>query len=448
MFLPALLAAVAAAATPVVAFVDVSVLPMDRERVVTGQTVIVRNGRIAEMRPSGRVRVPPGAVRVEGKGRYLMPGLAEMHGHLLNPQAPDAVQRDLLFLFVANGVTTVRAMLGYPNSVELRDRAARGEFIAPTLYVASPGFSGQSSPSAPDAVRRVREYKAAGFDLLKMHEGLTREVYEAVADAAREVGIPFGGHVADKVGLLHAFEKGQRSIDHLDGYLEALGLDDSPFRDADSATRAQKAVELVDEKRIPELARRARQVGAWNVPTLALWQTFFGGEPPESFLGWPELKYVPKSMVDQWKQARKSQIPNFPPAEEGRRVLAVRDRVLKALVEEGAGVVMGSDAPQIFSVPGFSIIHREIPAMARAGLTPYQVLRSGTYSVAEYFGTLDRSGTVAVGRQADLLLLEADPLKDLSNLSRRAGVMVRGRWLPESEIQERLQTIAAANLTR
>jgi hypothetical protein len=448
MFLPALLAAVAAAATPVVAFVDVSVLPMDRQRVVAGQTVIVRDGRIAEMGPSGRVRVPPGAVRVEGKGRYLMPGLAEMHGHLLNPQAPDAVQRDLLFLFVANGVTTVRAMLGYPNSVELRDRAARGEFIAPTLYVASPGFSGQSSPSAPDAVRRVREYKAAGFDLLKMHEGLTLEVYDAVTDTAREVGIPFGGHVADKVGLLHALEKGQKSIDHLDGYLEALGLDDSPFRDADSATRAKKSVELVDEKRIPELARRAEAVGAWNVPTLALWQTFFGGEPVESFLGWPELKYVPKSMVDQWAQARKGQIANFPPADEGQRVLAVRDRVLKALVAEGAGVVMGSDAPQIFSVPGFSIIYREIPAMSRAGLTPYQVLRSGTYSVAEYFGTLDRSGTVAVARQADLLLLEADPLKDLSNLSRRAGVMVRGRWLPESEIRERLQTIAAANLTR
>jgi imidazolonepropionase-like amidohydrolase len=446
MLLPAL--AVAAAALAPVAFVDVTVLPMDRERVVAGQTVIVRDGRIAEMGPAGRVRVPPGAVRVEGKGRYLMPGLAEMHGHLLNPQAPDAVQRDMLFLFVANGVTTVRAMLGYPNSVELRDRAARGEFIAPTLYVASPGFSGQSSPSAPDAVRRVREYKAAGFDLLKMHEGLTREVYDAVADTAREVGIPFGGHVANQVGLLHALEKGQKSIDHLDGYLEALGLDDSPFRDAETATRARKAVELLDEKRIPELARRARAAGAWNVPTLALWQTFFGGEPAETFLAWPELKYVPKSMLNQWVQARQGQIASFPTAEEGRRALAVRDRVLKALVDEGAGVVLGSDAPQIFSVPGFSIIYREIPAMMRAGLTPYQVLRSGTYSVADYFGTLDRSGTVAVGRQADLLLLEADPLKDLSNLSRRAGVMVRGRWLPESEIQERLQTIAAANPNR
>jgi imidazolonepropionase-like amidohydrolase len=406
VFAGALLAgAPAAAATPVVAFVDVSVLPMDRDRAVAGQTVIVRDGRIAEMGPAGRTKVPDGAVRVEGKGRYLMPGLAEMHGHLLNPQAAEAVQRDLLFLFVANGITTVRAMLGYPNSVELRDRAARGEFIAPTLYVASPGFSGQSSPSAAEAVKRVREYKAAGFDLLKMHEGLTLEVYDAVADAAREVGIPFGGHVANQVGLLHALDKGQKSIDHLDGYLEALGLDDSPFRDAETTTRARKAVELLDEKRIPELARRARAAGAWNVPTLALWQTFFGGDPAESFLGWPELKYVPKSMLDQWVQARRSQIASFPTAEEGRRALAVRDRVLKALVDEGAGVVLGSDAPQIFSVPGFSIIHREIPAMVRAGLTPYQVLRSGTHSVAEYFGTLDRTGTVAVGRQADLLLL-------------------------------------------
>jgi len=448
-FSAALLAvAPAAAATPVVAFIDVTVLPMDRERVLAGQTVIVSDGRISEMGPARRVRVPSGAVRVEGKGRYLMPGLAEMHGHLPSPQVPEPLARDLLFLFVANGVTTVRGMLGYPNSVELRERAARAEFIAPTLYVASPGFSGQTATSAAESVRRVREYKAAGFDLLKMHEGLTREVYDAVTDTAHEVGIPFGGHVADKVGLMHAFEKRQKSIDHLDGYLEALGLDDSPFRDADSATRARKAVELVDEKRIPELARRARAVGAWNVPTLALWQTFFGGEPAEAFLGWPELKYVPKSMVDQWAQARKNQIANFPPAEEGRRVLGVRDRVLKALVDAGAGVVLGSDAPQIFSVPGFSIIHREIPAMVRAGLTPYQVLRSGTYSVAEYFGTLDRSGTVAVGRQADLLLLEADPLKDLGNLSRRAGVMVRGRWLPETEIQERLQAIAAANLTR
>jgi imidazolonepropionase-like amidohydrolase len=294
----------------------------------------------------------------------------------------------------------------------------------------------------------VREYKAAGFDLLKMLEGLRREVFDAVADAAHEAGIPFGGHVADDVGLLRAFEKRMKSVDHLDGYLEAMGLDDSPFRDAESATRARKLVELADERRLPELARRAREAGAWNVPTLALWRTFFGGQRSEAFAGRPEMKYVPRSMLDQWVKARDGQVASFPPPEEGRQVLAVRDKVLKALVDAGAGVVLGSDAPQIFSVPGFSIVLREMPAMIEAGLRPYDVLRSGTRNVAEYFGTLDRTGTVAVGRQADLLLLEANPLDDVANVARRAGVMVRGRWLPAAEIDQRLQAIAAANASR
>jgi hypothetical protein len=446
----ALLSPVAAQppAAPVVAFVDVAVVPMDSERVVTGQTVVVRGTTIAEIGPAAKVSVPDGAVRIEGRGRYLMPGLAEMHGHLPAPTVPEAVVQDLLFLFVANGVTTVRGMLGYPNSVALRDRAARGEFLAPTLYVASPGFSGQSVTTPEEGARRVREYKAAGFDLLKMHEGLERGVFDAIADTARAERIPFGGHVSDRVGLLHSFDKGMTSIDHLDGYLEAMGLDDSPFRDADAAARAKKVVELADEKRIPELARRAREAGAWNVPTLALWQTFFGGQRSDVFVGWPEMKYVPKTMLDQWVKARDGQVASFPPAEEGRKVLSVRDRVLKALVDAQARVVLGSDAPQIFSVPGYSIVLREMPAMIRAGLTPYQVLRAGTRDVAEYFGTLERTGTVAVGRQADLILLEANPLEDVAHVGRRAGVMLRGRWLPGGELDARLAAIAAANASR
>jgi imidazolonepropionase-like amidohydrolase len=437
-----------AASPAVVAFVDVNVLPMDTDRVVAGQTVVVRDGTIAEIGPARTVAVPKDALRVEGKGRYLMPGLAEMHGHLPGPTVSDAVTQDLLFLFVANGVTTVRAMLGYPTSVALRDRAAQGEFIAPTLYVASPGFSGQSVTTAEDGVRRVREYKAAGFDLLKMHEGLSREVFDAVAETAHAEGIPFGGHVADRVGLRHAFEKRMKSVDHLDGYLEAMGLDDSPFRDAEAAARARKVVELADERRIPELARRARDAGAWNVPTLALWQTFFGGQRSDAYVGRPEMAYVPKSMLDQWVKARDGQVASFPPAEEGVKTLAVRDKVLKALVDAGAGVVLGSDAPQIFSVPGFSIVLREMPAMIKAGLTPYQVLRSGTREVAAYFGDLDRAGTVAVGRRADLILLEANPLEDVGHVARRAGVMARGRWLPAAEIDARLRQIAAASTSR
>jgi imidazolonepropionase-like amidohydrolase len=431
-----------------VAFIDVNVVPMDSEKVVSGQTVLVREGTIAEIGPVRSVTVPKDALRVEGRGRYLMPGLAEMHGHLPGPGVSEDVVKDLLFLFVASGVTTVRGMLGYPNSVTLRERAARGEFVAPTLYVASPGFSGQSVTSVEEGVRRVREYKSAGFDLLKMHEGLSREVFDAVADAARAAGIAFGGHVSADVGLLQAFEKRMTSVDHLDGYLEAMGLDDSPFRDAQGSLRAKKAVELADEAKIRDLARRAREAGVWNVPTLALWQTLFGGQRSDAYVGRPELKYVPRSMLEQWTRMHDGQLANFPSVEDGRKVLAVRDKVLKALVDARARVVLGSDAPQMFSVPGFSIVLREMPAMIHAGLSPYQVLRSGTRDVAEYFGTLDRTGTVAVGRQADLILLEANPLEDVAHVARRAGVMTRGRWLPAAEIEARLAAIATANLSR
>src|SRR5436853_6822015 len=154
-----------------VAFVGVNVVPMDSERVIEDQTVIIRGDRIAELGPSAKVKVPAGALRIEAKGKYLMPGLAEMHGHLPHPNQGEAVARSFLLLFVANGVTTVRGMFGFPNHPALRDRIARGEVFGPKLYVAGPAMTGQSVHSPEEGAQKVREYKQAGFDLLKIHEG-------------------------------------------------------------------------------------------------------------------------------------------------------------------------------------------------------------------------------------------------------------------------------------
>ena len=240
------------AATPAaVAFVNVNVIPMDRERVLEDQTVVVRGGRIAEVGPAARVKVPAGAVRVDARGKYLMPGLAEMHGHLPHPQMPEAVQRGFLTLFVANGVTTVRGMFGFPTHVALRDRVAKGELLGPRLYVASPPIMGQTAPDPETAARLVREHKAAGFDLLKIHEGLSLASYDAMVKTAREVGIRFGGHVPDDVGLAHALETGMSSVEHMDGFVEALEADDSPIRNADPQTRGAQLHLYLDEKKLP-----------------------------------------------------------------------------------------------------------------------------------------------------------------------------------------------------
>ena len=415
------------AADTVVAFVDVTVLPMDAERRLEHQTVIVVGGRISAMGPAATATVPAGATRIDGRGRFLMPGFAEMHAHLPNPAtAPPGIVERVLFLYVANGVTTARGMLGNPLHLALRDSIARGRLLGPRLFVAGPALGGNSVPTPGDGARMAREQRAAGYDHLKIQEGLSAEAYDSIVAAARAAGIRFAGHVPDAVGVTRVLAAGQASVDHFDNYAATL--------DADGA---------VSDGEIAALVAATRAAGAWVVPTMALWETFRSAEPVETLRQRPELRYVPRQWVDNWATAVGNMRTNAPDPASGARELEIRRRVLKAAADGGVGILFGTDSPQLFSVPGFSI-HREARIMAATGLTPFQILASGTRNVADYYGARDDFGTVAPGRRADLILLDADPLVDVANLERRAGVMVAGRWLPETEIQARLAEIAAA----
>jgi len=443
-----LAAGVAPAAS--VAFENVTVVPMDRDRLLERHTVVVDNGRITAVGPASKVKAPAGAIRIDGRGKYLLPGLAEMHGHLPGPTTAPAVTENVLFLYVANGVTTVRGMLGHPSQFDLRKRIAAGSLLGPTLYLAGPALGGGTVKAAEDARRMVREQKAAGFDLLKIQEGLSREVYDAIAATAGEVGIKFGGHVPNEVGVLRAIEARQSTIDHLDNYLDALEADDSAIRSAEPAVRAQQLIFHLDERKMPGLARRTREAGVWNVPTMKLWETFFNDESGEAMRqAMPETRYLPRAMVDGWVKQKEGLVQKAlatilgfeTRGKVGTRVIETRRRMLRALHDGGCRFLLGTDSPQVFSVPGFSI-HREMPVWVASGFRPFEVLEAGSRNVAEYFGAVD-FGTVAPGKRADLILVEANPLAGVANLTRRAGVMVRGRWIPESEIQERLAKIAA-----
>ena len=412
---------------PTVAFTDVSVVSMDSSRVLGEQTVIVSGERISAMGPSRSTPVPEGAVRIDARGKYLMPGLAEMHGHVPAPTEPRTFTEAVLFMYVANGVTTVRGMQGAAGQLELRE-AGKGNIIAPTLYLAGPAFSGNTVRTPDEAVARVRQQKAEGWDLLKVLPGLSRESYDAMAQTAKEAGMRFGGHVPAAVGLLHALEMGQDTFDHLDGYVEHL----------------EGMTKPVDDKPLQELVARTKQAGASVVPTLVVWETLRGPVTLESRTAWPELKYLPLPLVEQWTTQLGNRLknPQFN-AEHAKHFIDNRMRVLKALHGGGVRVLLGSDAPQQFNVPGFSI-HREMKRMADAGMTPYDIIRSGTEHVGAYFKSQDDFGTIAAGKRADLILVDANPLQDVGNIARRSGVMVRGRWLPQSDIDQRLNQIAAA----
>ena len=451
-FIAPLAAQNAPAAPGPVAFVDVTVIPMDRQRVLEGQTVIVRDGRVASIEPSARARIPSGATRVNGRGKYLMPGLAEMHAHIPGVQAPEQVIRDIFTLYVANGVTTIRGMLGAPNQLALRAKTASGEMLGPTIFVGAPSLNGNTAADPVTAARLVREHKAAGYDFLKLHPGIPRTSYDSIVAAARALGITFAGHISRDVGLEHTLASRQSTIDHLDGYLEASIPQDVRARvTADDASLADM-INAVDATRFAALAADTRKAGTWNVPTAFLWESFYSPESPEEMAKRAEMRYASPQWISGWSNQKRNRIQEdqrtgVSPAVSSR-YLSLRRTLLRTLADSGARLLMGTDSPQMFNVPGFAL-HHEIELMQDAGLTPYQVLESGTRNVAEYAAKdleLDgKFGTVAVGNRADLLLLDANPLTDVRNVARRAGVMVRGRWLPAAELDRMLAEIAARN---
>lgn len=417
------------AAPPVTAFVGVDVIPMTAEKVLRDQTVLVASDRIIAVGARSRTRIPRGAITIEGHGKYLIPGLAEMHGHVPPPQAPQQATSDVLFLYLSNGVTTVRGMLGAPGQLDLRERVRRGEIDSPTLYLAGPSFNGNSVDSPQQAASKVREQKKEGWDLLKVHPGLTRAEYDAMAATANEAGIRFGGHVPSDVGLARAIEAGQETFDHIDGYMEHLNGYDGP----------------IDQERLQSIVRDTKAGGAWIVPTSALWEVLFNAIPLDELRAYDELRYVSPQQVEQWSTAYRNRAaaPDYDAA-VSRRVVTNRTEILRALHRGGVRILMGTDAPQQFSVPGFSL-HRELKRMSAAGMTPYDILVSGTRNVGEYFQKSDSFGTIEKGKRADLVLLTADPMKSVDNLAQIAGVMARGKWYSRRTIDDRLRKIDATN---
>jgi imidazolonepropionase-like amidohydrolase len=413
---------------PVVAFEHVNVIPMDRERSIADRTVIVRDGRIAEVGAPNAVTVPAGATRVDGRGKFLMPALSEMHAHIPTDRA-DAER--VLFMYVANGIGTIRSMLGDPSHFTLRERAGRGEIVAPTMYLSGPSFSGQTTPTPEAATSRVIEQKKAGYDLLKIHPGVPRDAFDALAKTADSQGIRFAGHVPAAVGLARALEAKFWTIDHIDGYVEALAKQGAP----EGQLFGINLIGQLDESRIATLVAQTKAAGTWIVPTQVLIESWYGADDVAAMQKWPEMQYVDSEDLSQWVANKRKNVEAYS-ADHRQRYIMLRRRLIKALHDGGVGILLGSDAPQIWNVPGFSI-HREIATYVAAGLTPYEALVTGTRGVAAHFNR-DRSGTIDTGKLADLVLLDANPLQDIANTSKIAGVMIGGRWLPKSEIDKRL----------
>ncbi len=424
-----LLAAPTLAVEPV-AFINVNVVPMSSDTIIAEQTVVIRDGLIDTIGPVDAIPIPEDAKVVDGTDRFLMPGLAEMHAHV--PQAGSPELDRYFALYVANGVTTIRGMLGHESHLRLRRNLETGVVFGPRLATSGPSLNGRTVSGPEDARRQVTAQHAAGYDFIKIHPGLKATEFDALADAANGLDMPFAGHVTVAAGVSRILEKGQATIDHLDGYFAALLPPGSHGHGGYGGLFDVMLADEIDVDRIAGIAAATARAGTWNVPTENLVETLVSDVPVSELRNRPEMRYMPKATVQQWVELKTATIsdPDFS-AQVATQAIELRRRLILELHKAGAGLLLGSDSPQVFNVPGFSI-HRELKVLVASGLTPYESLRTGTVSVAEFLGSA--TGTVEVGRKADLVLLDANPLVDIGNSRRIHGVMLRGRWFGPAEL--------------
>ncbi len=417
------------AASSTIAIKNVTVLPMDDERVLPAQTVVVENGVITRIDPASEVKLPAGARTIDAAGKFLIPGLGDMHVHLASN--PENEQRDILKLFVANGVTTVLNLRGTPQILELRAAIRRGDILGPRIYTAGP-YVNEPFVTTPDEVERaVVEQKRAGYDVVKLHGNLSREAYARLMSVARCEGINVVGHAPRNLGVEVMFAEHQYALAHAEEFLYD--------RDNTSTDSSLPSVEA----RIPEFRDGMRRAGIWLMPNLTAFK-MIGRQVQDldAVLARPEMRYLPATVKAIWGPSTNGYTTRMDRSKAPG--IFARYRVIEKLVrsfnEGGVRMLVGTDAMNTGVIPGFSA-HDELADLVAAGLTPWQALRAGTANAAEFLGDGRRRGKIAERMEADLVLLDANPLIDIANTRRIAGVMLRGQWLSRKDIAAMLRDL-------
>jgi imidazolonepropionase-like amidohydrolase len=425
----ALLPLLAAPQQPAVTvFENVTVLPMDGRDPLADHSVVIRGESIERVGPAGSIRIPAGARRLDGRGRFLIPGLADMHTH---PYDTDGLPS-----YLAHGVTTIAVMHGSPPVVAWRDRIRQGLLVGPTIYSAGPSVNGYPagnplfvSVERPDEARAVvREQRRAGYDFIKIYSMLNPSEFTAIVAEARVQGMPVFGHIPWQVGWRGIIEQGQAGVAHVEEFFNA-GIQDSVFQEAARLAAAHGTAVVANLYAYSEMLAESA-----DIPKL---------------LADPEMRFhSPAGLSEKLPTSNRSQRPNQADFNGYlTRQLPRMRRLVKLLVDAGAPVLPGTDT-ETFGFPGQSLLG-DLREMQLAGLTPYQILESATRLPGEFLAKhlrgAERFGTVSAGSRADLVLLEGNPLDDIENLKLVAGTMARGRWYPPAALRVMRDSIAARN---
>jgi imidazolonepropionase-like amidohydrolase len=432
------------------AFVDVTVIPMDAPGTLPEQTVVVQDGRIVAVGPTDSIPVPPTATRIEGEGRFLIPGLVDMVARLPAEDDPlrAVVLDEWLYLYLANGVTRLRAVDGSPYQLGLKEQIATDAATGPTLHVGGPDLDEHTAADPAAAEALVREHAAAGYEFISLTPTLSPAAWLRAAEVAAELQIPIAGGAPVQLGVESALQAGPSSLDGLEAFLPAT-RDGSLSPDAPNA----ELYAGTDPTRLEEIARATAASGVAVVPMQYLhnhlhgWNHVFGEVVvPDTVKTLPEYGHVPQAQRNTWATtAWNLWVPPHVTPESAQAYSEWRKELLSALHSAGVTMLVGTGATDLLNVAGFAM-HRELPLMAAAGMSTFEVLQAATTNAAAFaaaeLGHAGDFGAVKEGYIADLVLLAENPLSSLDAFGATDGVMVRGTWLPKEQIAERLAEIA------
>lgn len=408
-----------------VAFVGVQLIPMDRDRVLEDQSVLIRNGRIAEFGPRVEITIPDGVSQLSpptGTVWYVMPGLADMHVHMFDEGE--------MWLYLANGVTTVRNLHGIERHLKWRSEIEVGERTGPRILTAGPILDGDPPFRATNTVIRtpeearveVRRQAGLGYDFIKIYDNISPDVYRALADEAQRQNIPMVGHLPTPVGFEAVLETGgQKAIEHCEELVPF-------FRGLSEGELKKKVQRLVD-------------AGIWLGPTLTAWKWPIRQADPQVMASIP-WDYLNPSTLETFQWATEPVSMSEPERIRRQRGYDLCDVITREYHLAGGKLLAGSDSPLPALPPGYTLVE-ELEAFEHLGLTPFDALATSTRAAAEFAGRSDEFGMIEPGLSADLLVLTANPLETTSNLRKRVGVLVRGVWFSEQDLKQRLDTLAA-----
>jgi imidazolonepropionase-like amidohydrolase len=453
LFLSAEVAAQKPSPNDLVVITNVSVVDVRSGALLADQTVILDRNRIASVGPSKSAKYPRNAPSVNGHGYFLIPGLWDMHVHLVFGDWFPGAQDITLPLFIANGVTGVRDMGSELQTVQdWRNEIEAGRLPGPRIFTSGPMLDGPK-PRFPSSIavttpedgrRAVDQLKLRGADFIKLQSLIPREAVFAIADEAKKQEIVFAGHVPDSVRASEMSEAGMKSFEHLIGVFEGSSPNEDEF--LRGGKTAGRFLATYDPARAAALAALLAKNQTWQCPTL-VWERGGNLIDVTDFAKDGRAKYVPASWKNKtWKRFTEEILQGY-----GADDISVRKKfiereleVVQLLHKAGVPFLAGTDTPPgVYVFPGFSL-HEELQRFVAAGFTPLEALQTATLNAARFEGMEEQLGTIEKGKLADLVLLSANPLEDISNTQKIAAVIVNGHYYSGKDLEKMLAGVEGA----